>query len=228
MPFAIASFFIGWEYLIPIYFSLFVLLTAARPSYFPSARTLDLPMVKALFPAYLITYAAPTVYTAVAPESSAHAWKIAHAALPVALWLCGKVASLVSTTITGPETLYGKKDLQPLVNFFTGAGLLQVAALGVNNFNGLVHAIHVYSFGRPTTPTEESALTLDLVILFFIFFTYWDLRRVNVLTNIHYPELFTNIIVAFAISPATALGMLWATRERDWEEARAKKVEKAI
>lgn len=183
-------------------------------------------MVKALFPAYLITYVAPTVHTIVAPESSVHVWAIAHAALPVVLWLCRKLAARVSTTIAGPESLYGNKDLQHLMKFFTGASILQGAASRLNNFNGLAHAI--YWYGQPMTPTQATAVTLDLVILVFAAFSYWDLRRVNAITSFHYSELFLGIVIAFGVSPATTLGLLWVIRERHWEEARAKKVDAVI
>ncbi|KAJ5155343.1 hypothetical protein N7492_008146 [Penicillium capsulatum] len=221
LPFSIASYFIGWELLTVAYFSIFILSTAAKQSYFPSARSLDLAMVKALPVAFLVTYVAPTVYTLNAVETSAQAWAIAHASLPVVLSICRRVASRVSAKIDGPELFYGKKDVLPLVTFFLGTAILQGGISRLIHPNGLAHTIS-WS-GHAMGPTQAKAAILDIVILVFSLFSYWDLRRVNAITSAYYPELILGVVIALEVSPATTLGLLWAIRESQWEEARAKK-----
>ena len=180
-------------------------------------------MVKGLGPAYLLTYIGPTVCTVTGSDCSARAWTIAHAALPLSIRFCRQVASKWCTTVTGPEILYGNKDIQPFVNFLTGAGLLQVAISPIINFHTINRLLSGY--GKSVATDEAKLIVVDVAVLVFAFFAYWDLRRISIITSPYYSEVLVGMAVASGVSPVTTLCILWAIRERRWEEARARKTE---
>lgn len=202
---------------------LFVWFTAAKPSYFPSARALDLAMVKGLAPAYVLTYIGPTVCTVTGSDCSARAWTIAHAALPLSIRFCRQVASKWCTTVTGPEILYGNKDIRPFLNFLTGVGFLQVAISPTINVRTINRILSGY--GKSVATDEAKIIVMDVAVLVFALFAYWDLRRISIINSADYREFLVGLAIASGVSPVTTLCILWATRERRWEEARARKTE---
>jgi hypothetical protein len=80
------------------------------------------------------------------------------------------------------------------------------------------------SFSDKTyTGYAASALMLDALIVVFIVFILWDIRRVHAFTTISRWDIINNVTVGLVLSPAMGLALLWAKRETHWEASRQRK-----
>ncbi|KAJ5591276.1 hypothetical protein N7450_005248 [Penicillium hetheringtonii] len=96
LPFGIASIFVGWEFVAPAYFALFVFHTGTKSYYYPCPRSIDLAAAQAFVFAYLVNYIPPIVCTFACSTFPSLLWSISHATLPLAIrplakWHCASL-----------------------------------------------------------------------------------------------------------------------------------------
>lgn len=226
LPFALVSIFIGWEILAPIYFALFIYLTAPEVFYYPSARALDIAMVTSIQWAWLATYVPVFAYTLWSPTFPNGWWTISHAALPVTSRLFRKwTAPRCKDSLGSPSLLWGAKDVPFLSNFMKLLHVTQYLELTATKFSLWNMVLEVYQNGFNSVVTVDcaKAMLLDSAIAVFCIFAYWDLRRIGASTSNFWLHVITGVLVAVAFSPATTLALLWGLREVQWSEARQRK-----
>lgn len=228
LPLGIASLFIGWEIIAPIYFALFIHSTAPKAFYYPSIRALDMAMLMSIVYAYLVTYVPVFIYTCVSPAFPSKSWTIAHATLPLTIQLFrGWTAKRLTTKLRSPALLHGAEDV-PLLSTFMGFLYgIQAAGVSETEFHLVRRLSGIYYFGYRSTITGDvaRAMLLDLAIGIFLIFAYWDLRRVGASVSNPWHLVAAGILISVLFSPAATLPLLWRLRERQWAEARKREME---
>ncbi|KAJ5579532.1 uncharacterized protein N7459_005517 [Penicillium hispanicum] len=226
VPFGILSLFIGWELVIPIYFALFIYLTGARPFYYPSARAVDLATVKALQPAYIATYALPTIYSFISSAFPTQMWMIAHAGFPVVVQVFRTLAAQRTPVAKGPRVSFGHQDSKLSDILFNLRSAQQAALfLSAPDYRTITQLTHVYRHGSFGTLSSDEASTLLLAYIIAILgaFAYFDARRVGAWKGALWKDIPFGTLVTLAFSPTTALCLLWTAREANWTQARQRK-----
>lgn len=197
--------------------------TATKPFYYPSARALDLAMVQALIPSYLATYLPPLVCTFVFPTLSTKAWAISHVTLPFVVRLSKAIIERWSSIPVGPEVQYGDLDLPPLTRFLRLLWGVQIIVSLFPKTSLLDKAYHAFRQGgfNDFGGVLGELLLLESLVLIFLAFSVWDLRRVHPDNEGSLMQFF-RLSVAVLLSPTAALTWFWKDREISWEEGRQK------
>ncbi|KAJ5235713.1 uncharacterized protein N7469_004881 [Penicillium citrinum] len=226
LPFGIASIFVGWEFVAPAYFALFVFHTGTKSYYYPCPRSIDLAAAQAFVFAYLVNYIPPIVCTFACSTFPSLLWSISHATLPLAIRPLAKWIARRSTgSIRGPAILWGDQDMKYTTRFFSLMSMFSlVGYLFSNPLKGQSGAklLPLYLLvvqGGSLDPSEVRILLLDLIMMAFLCFIIWDTRRINA-SNAGLSTILLTISNALLFGPAVALANLWSTRETEWEASR--------
>lgn len=228
VPFGVLSLVIGWELVVPIYFALFIYLTGVKPFYYPSARAVDLATAEALQPAYLATYALPTIYSFLSSAFPTRMWMIAHAGFPVVVQVFRTQAARRTPVAKGPRVSFGHQDSR-LSEILFNLQSAQQAALFLRaqdywTITQLTNGYRHRSFGALSSD-EASTLLLGYTIAILGAFAYFDARRVGAWKGALWKDVPLGTLIALAFSPSTALCLLWRTREANWIQARQREAE---
>lgn len=172
--------------------------------------------------AYLVTYVPPIFSTLTSSSFPTQAWGIAHVLFPVILYLFKRLYSLGKPALGSPELLYGKQDVQYLRRFMILVYVFQQATSFVLDKSLLQSFIAAPRFVLVSGISREEleVLCLDAAILVFIWFAFWDLRRVRATT--HTVGVVLGLAMTLGISLGTTLAVLWAVRESEWEQGRGR------
>ncbi|KAJ5137381.1 uncharacterized protein N7443_010326 [Penicillium atrosanguineum] len=219
LPFAICALIVGWEYITPVWFALFILATALQPFYFPAVRSIGPDVGLALWAGTLLTYGPVLGYSLWTSTVSDRLWMFSHAVLPFVVRLSRKLLiRWLNATRNSPARAYGEQDAKHLRNFIRMAAwipFIKLASYGYRPDN-VLHNIYHLGYSEAVRGEVAKKMLLDVAIVVFIFFVFWDLHRVGVRSL----SSCTWVVLALGLGPATALGELWGQREELWEEAR--------
>lgn len=219
LPFVICALLVGWEYITPVWFALFIITTALKPFYFPAVRSIGPDVGLALWAGTLLTYGPVLGYSLWTATVSDRFWMLSHAALPFLIRLSRKLLTRwLHAPPNSPARAYGEQDAKHLRNFLRIIAWIPFVNLASYEYRPY-HVLHdIYHFGYSEAVRGEVAkkMLLDVAIMVFIFFVFWDLRRVGVRSL----SSWTWVVLALGLGPASALGELWGLREELWEEAR--------
>ncbi|KAL2782879.1 hypothetical protein BJX66DRAFT_350308 [Aspergillus keveii] len=218
IPWMLLAQYIGWDVAVSLYFSLWILGTRYRGFYHPWPRAIPLAAAKALLIAMPVALWGSGVFQDIAPgiitlDSRAPPYIV----LPVLASLLGYFFKRDSTGWV-PALQWGNRDIIYTSQFF----YVSLIDTGISHLNlvvdNLIPAIraeigslteHVVGFGAVT-----------LLIVLWLLFTAWDLRRVNIL-NWSLARAALCIAVGFAlVGPGGTLIAAWWVREKAWEKSR--------
>ena len=219
LPFVICALLVGWEYITPVWFALFIIATALKPFYFPAVRSIGPDVGLALWAGTLLTYGPVLGYSLWTATVSDRFWMLSHAALPFLTRLSRKLLTRwLNAPLNSPARAYGEQDAKHLRNFLRMVAWIPFVKLASYEYRPYRVFHDIYHFGYSEAVRGEVAkkMLLDLAIVVFIFFVFWDLRRVGVRSL----SSWTWVVLALGLGPASALGELWGLREELWEEAR--------
>lgn len=227
-----ASYAFGWETITPIYFAVFILLSAAQEFYYPNPRAIN-PSTSAALPyAVLIAYAPLTMRAArtllVKPDGDflSAGWdtNLAHLSFPFLVQGGKEFLASASEGLKLTQLQFETRDMNDLSRFynvlflFTSAAHLVLLSQFIPNFVTIV--IADLTFNLSSEWVEIGSLTLAIVA--WSLFTAWDMKRVN-LTQISLPVVFLGSLVgSVLLGPATVLVGLWWWREYPLERGRHK------
>lgn len=221
--------FVGWEFVAPLYMALFVFFTGVKSYYYPSPRAIGLATARSLQLAYLVNYLPVIVYTFACSTFPSFPWVLSHATLPLTIQLATKWVLWQDPTSGdgGPALLWGDRDLKSISKFFlflqlflpffgyTSKGGLSI--LRINDLRSLL------SSGKPYGGDDAKALLLDVIMMAFMWFIIWDIRRVNASSKNLGLMVLTHTAMGLALTPSVAVAHLWASRETEWEASRKRK-----
>lgn len=223
--------FVGWEFVAPLYMALFVFFTGIKSYYYPSPRAIDLATARSLQLACLVNYLPVIAYTFACSTFPSFQWALSHATLPLTIQLARKGVLWWEPTSCGgggggPALLWGDRDLKPISIFFS---LLQLSLLLVSFFGDSTKGISMlrfidlrsaFSSGNPCGGDDAKALLLDLMLMAFMWFIIWDIRRVNANSENLGSMMLFYTAMGLALAPSVAVARLWASRETEWEASR--------
>jgi hypothetical protein len=214
---------VGWEFITPIWFALFIMATTLKHFYFPSARRINLSVGLSLWPAFFLTYGLIFIYSLVAYTVSDQWWMLSHATLPLMIQLSRKlIARLLSPPPDSPGKVYGEQDARHLRSFMRMATWIPFIGLGSYKYRFYRILYDIYNLGYRQVVTGDATkkMLLDVAILLFIVFVFWDLHRVGIRVPDFWLNLAYGLFLTLGLGPAPALGELWGLREELWEKAR--------
>lgn len=228
MPFIIASIFLGWEKILPIFCILHIFLSRKTSFYYPSPRTIDLEVAKSLLISLAATYPiaiASSIRWLSDPRGVFDAylsflWNITHTAFPIATFLYRK---FVPTSRSAPlalnriKILYGNSDLKHMRRF--QATLFLMACI-----------MHIMTAITSVLLSNSALATTDLIgwwaltstVFTWCCYTIWDLHRVYDF-GYSLTLLLLNLLLSLIVfGPAATLTGTWMWREQALETARAR------
>jgi hypothetical protein len=223
LPFVIGALFFGWEYMTPVWFAMFILATALKPFYFPAVRSVGPYVGPALWAGFILTYGPAFGYSFWTSTVSDRFWMLSHAVLPFTVQFSKKVLTRwLNAPLNSPAKAYGEHDAKHLRNFLRMATWISSVKLISYEYRFYSVLYEMYDLGYSEVLRSDVAkkMLLDVAILVFILFVFWDLHRVGVRSL----SSWTWVVLAIGLGPATALGELWGLREELWEKARRREV----
>lgn len=230
IPFVLLSSCTGWDITVPLYFALYVLLSNHREFYYPTPRTIELPVAKALPIALVLTYTAaicvsvrgfgriPTI------GFEPTLWQTAHVGLPVVVSVVKETFKGSMNIPTGVKSVWGDADI-PYLSRFQGLILF---------ISSTAHVLFMVSCVRLELGSRGTGLVycsagdvmqfalVGLAIILWLFFTVWDLRRVNA-TDVSWTRAVLYIALGTVLfGPASCLAATWCWREVTLERSRTR------
>lgn len=220
----------GWNITVPLYFALYVLLSQHREFYYPTPRTIELPVAKALPIALVLTYTAAICASVrglgriptFGFESAL--WQTAHVGLPVLVSVVKESFKGSMNIPTGVKLVWGDTDI-PYLSRFQGLILF---------ISSTTHVLFVASCVRLELGSRGTGLVyclagdvmqftlVGLAIILWLLFTVWDLRRVNA-TDVSWIRTVLNITLGTVLfGPASCLAATWCWREVTLERSRTR------
>lgn len=183
-----------------------------------------------MLPAYLVNYLPAIAYTFACSTFPSLWWALSHATLPLTIQVLARWAARRSTTpLRGPAFQWGGLDLKLFRPFFIILYMVQLLAFPLENTtmgSSRPKVIPLYSllFSENVYAMDDvKALLLDVIMMAFICFIMWDIRRVRAYNEGFLTMVLINIGMAIVFSPAMALAHLWESRETQWEASRQRK-----
>lgn len=112
------------------------------------------------------------------------------------------------------------RHIKPL---FVALGILCIPQIVIRYFmtNMVSRLIDIFQSERISdiSSTSLRITSLELIILTFLLFAYFDLRRVNAVSRSTTLDVLLAISVSLLLGPTIALLIFWGIREIDWKNA---------
>ncbi|KAJ5440513.1 Monooxygenase FAD-binding [Penicillium cf. griseofulvum] len=219
---------VGWEFVLPIYFLVYIWASRSRPFYYPAPRAIDIRAAENLPAGILIAYIPSILWALVSSHGvwAAINWPFAasHLAFPVVIHLGLTLSRHDPPKSNIPESLYGKRDLPHLIKtyniliFITATlHILILCQLGLLDLTtGSVAAV-AFSY------EGVQLMVLSLVIMVWCFFITWDLRRVRILQTHWLSDMSCYFMAGLFLGPAATLISMWKAREVAMEDSRRRR-----
>ncbi|KAJ6111908.1 hypothetical protein N7523_007969 [Penicillium sp. IBT 18751x] len=233
IPYLIASFALGWEVVLPVYFAIHIYMSGQHPFYYPSPRAINLWAAKAL-PLGILTIYIPIVAAgaAILGQNPRKKGSIGgeqmilavHASLPLLLHFGKHFFQFGAKELSISQMLFGARDTRYISRFFN-------IMILVSSTSHLV----IVSLFFPRSVSDIRSLTitpsvqlvqvgcLTLAVVMWCTFTIWDMRRVNLTKASPSLTFISTLLASFIIGPAAVLSALWKWREAVLEEGRQRK-----
>jgi hypothetical protein len=229
----LASFFLGWEIVMPLYFANYIRLSQGATFYYPSPRAIQPCVARALPIALIATYAIPTIQATQSfremrtgsfnVTSLVASWETAHLCFPLTLLLCSKVVKMSSVS-SGPEAFYSSIDM-PYRSWFHSLVFTITSTMHLSLISTLLAQLQFYTdnfYEFFVSLDMIRTLVLSLIIAAWCVFTVWDLQRVNV-TDVTLRKAVVAVITGCLVfGPAGTMTLTWDWRETQIQRARAR------
>jgi hypothetical protein len=218
IPWMLLSQYIGWDVAVSLYFSLWILGTRFRGFYHPWPRAIPLAAANALPIALPVALWGSAVFKDIAPGIITLDRRAApYIVLPVLTSLLGYFFKRDSTRWV-PALQWGNRDINFTSQFF----YLSLIDTGISHINFVMNNL-IPAIGGETGSLTEQVVgfgAVTLLIVLWLLFTAWDLRRVNIL-EWSLARAALSIIFGFAlVGPGGTLIAAWWVREKVWEKSR--------
>ncbi|KAJ5624456.1 hypothetical protein N7510_000765 [Penicillium lagena] len=221
--FALASTILPWEYVLPLYFALYILATAPRAFYYPSPRAVDMDVAKAIMPAYIAVYGTAYLYTWRSSTSfPTWLWQGAHVLFPISIALFKGIRTNSSSPAAKAEMqLFGDQDIGLLASFqrFSSFFPSLFNIVTVSIFLPQRPAFGLYYSGEAFGGAAK-IMSMNASIVIIMLFALWDLRRVHATDMGFVRGAILILLLSLALTPAGAFPQLWIDRETKWQQGR--------
>lgn len=236
IPFILVSFFIGWDVATSIYFAIYILLSHRRGFYYPSPRTIPIPVARALPIALVLAYSSAVGYGIVGMLGSStwlidvagfklSSWSLAHAGFPAIVSVVTRIFSKIMIVPRGPGSIWTDADI-PYISRFQYLILLISSTTHVVFLTRLFHTISHTGHFCFAFVTDEPTIQFGsfvIAIALWLFFSVSELRRVRA-TDISYRRMALYILLGAVIfGPSSCLAAGWYWREATLEKSRTRK-----
>jgi hypothetical protein len=221
LPFAIAALFVGWEYMVPIYFALYIWCSGDKFFYYPTPMAIERSSVKAMRISYIFTYLPAIGLTIWKPNFMSTTWAVAHILFPLVTYCCRKWiirrGSAANRRKPGvfDNGYIGPVQLLLLLNIGMSL-LIQTPQVRRDLYKSYGRAMMGYALPRD----EARIISTDWAILIFLCFSLWDLKRVNISATGVFNGIYSILAVSFCLTPGGILMNNWIAREQSWDRAR--------
>ena len=233
IPYVLASAFLGWEVVLPIYFALYIVLSGEQGFYYPIPRAINPSITKTLPRVLLVSYIPLAIRAATnlmrKPEvdfiSGRWDLSLAHLSLPILIHAGKDFFKSASAGLTIRHLQFETRDVKDLSRFFTLIFLFTSTA-----HLALISQILPQIMLHSTTGVSEPEFSLSsqwlqigsltLAIVVWCIFTIWDMRRVNLTKTSLLVTLLGAVTGSVAVGPAAVLSALWWWREAPLESGR--------
>jgi hypothetical protein len=220
MPFAIAALFVGWEYIIPMYFALYIWTSGVKTFYYPTPRVIERSLGKSMRIAYTFIYL-PTIGLSIwKPDFMSTTWAAAHTMFPIVTYGFNQMIARRSSAINRRKPgVFDNEHIGPIkevlfLNMVVSIGA-QFKSRG-NFYQYYGRALMGYPLGRD----EARIASTDWATILFMFFSLWDLSRVNIAAEGVVEDMAWILASVFMVTPNFILMNSWNAREEQWERAR--------
>lgn len=227
--------YFGWQAILPVYFAVYVSLSAAQSFYYPNPRALNPSVAESLAPAFLFAYFSILLNVVGGPFLSSETiqmsdgWGLSVSHLGFLFVLrCGTWGNKrLSEGLTVAQLQFEPRDMKGLSRFYA----LVFFVTSVSH----VVLFGKYLWGHPVTDVWAPELLLSLEsiklasfvlsITAWCIFTVWDMRRVKSTQMSLAYAMFIAVIGSIFIGPAAVLAGLWWWREGVLENGRQRNQE---
>ncbi|KAL2846194.1 hypothetical protein BJY01DRAFT_175948 [Aspergillus pseudoustus] len=223
IPWLMLSQYIGWDSTLSIYLSLWILGTRFRGFYHPWPRVIPQAAADALPIAVPVALWGTFMLKQLPSFGPSFLQLDSRASSSLVLCLLTSLLSYFFKRSGGPSWVpsiqWGSSDIKPISRFFSlvfvDVGFCHMGFVKDN----LIPALRDASAGHLTDEVLRFE-TLLLVMVLWLLFTVWDLRRVNVVDwSLSRAALY--IFAGFAfVGPGATLVAAWWVREKVWERSR--------
>lgn len=233
ITFLLVSFGAGWEIAAALYFALHILFSRQQAFYYPSPRTVTIDVAKALPVALVLTFSIAILSKPAGPLTEGSAalsimgfefkpWSAAHVIFPVAVVFAKKAFQKLTRLQGGPESMWGNADIPYISLFQALIFLVTSSAHVVFMTNAVASGGRTSLLAFTTTEHFVQFASFGIAMIVWMFFTVWDLRRVNV-TNIRWRIAALYITLgSILFGPAGCLAAFWYWREVTLESSRTR------
>lgn len=218
LPFiAIAIYSNLWEIPFALYSGWYIYQSAAPEFYYPSPRAIDVGAAMSLPYSVILAYAAPIYLTVLSEDPTHLPWIAAHLILPMLAYSLSILLHKTADLPTGVKIAFtGDLDIPHLKRYYNIVFLIAAST-------HILTLATQYKRGDSLITSTQSFWTIALVIVAFLVFTLWDLKRVNIFVGSlsRVSVLFVLGMVVFG--PGAILIESWKWRETTIERARKEK-----
>ncbi|KAJ5770436.1 uncharacterized protein N7511_002487 [Penicillium nucicola] len=220
LPFVIAASFLGWQYIIPIYFALYVWFSGDRLFYYPTPMAMDYSVGNPMIIAYLFTYLPALGFTIKNPNHISTSWPAAHIMFPILSSCFHKL--IVRRSPAGNRRNPGVFDNKYIWSVYSVLLLNMALSVAAPLISGKdLYQIYGRALMGSTIERDEARIaSIDWAILIFMIFSLWELHRVNIAAKGVFEGMLWIIATPCSMAPSLVLMKSWLGREKKWKQAR--------
>lgn len=227
--------YFGWQAILPVYFAVYVSMSAAQSFYYPNPRALNPSVAESLAPAFLFAYLSvllnvvggPFLSSETIQKSDGWGLLVSHLGFLFVL-RCGAWGNKrLSEGLTMSQLQFEARDMKGLSRFyglvFFVTSVSHVVLIGESLWGRPLIDLWAPDLLLSFQSTKMVSFTLSIAV--WCLFTVWDMRRVN-LTQISLAyAMFIAVTGSIFIGPAAVLAGLWWWREGVLENGRQRNQE---
>jgi hypothetical protein len=209
-----------WQISFAVYCAWYIYQSTAPGFYYPAPRAIDVGAAMSLPCSVLFAYAVPIYLTAVSESPTNLPWIAAHLLFPMLTYALSSLLHRTAALPTGVKIAFtGDLDI-PHLKLYHNIVFLIAASTHI-----MTLATQYTRFGSLITSTRDF-WTGALVIVAFLVFTVWDLKRVNIFLGSISGAFAVCFLGLVVFGPGAVLTGVWKWREITIERARKEKIEK--
>lgn len=229
----LVSFGAGWEVAAALYFALHILFSRQQAFYYPSPRTVTIPVAKALPVALVLTYSIAILLKPVGVLMDGLAvvsimgfgfkpWSAIHVIFPMAVGFVKKAFEAFTRLPKGPALVWGNADIPYISLFLALIFLVTSSAHVVFMANTMAPGAQISLLDLITTENAAQFASFGISMIIWIFFTVWDLRRVHATNTCWRRVIFHITLGSIFFGPSSCLAVFWYWREVTLERSRTR------
>ncbi|KAJ6157499.1 hypothetical protein N7470_005091 [Penicillium chermesinum] len=226
----LSTYTFGWTFYAPLYFAIFIALSAVQEFYYPSPRAISPSTAAALPYALLVSYgplmarALWTLLTKPEGDGISNGWdtNLSHLSFPFLVNGIGDM--MMGDPLKISQLQFDFRDMDCLSQFYNVLFLAASAGhvMLISQFIPYITTVPIADLSLSLCAEWVEIGCLTLAVVAWSLFTVWDMQRVN-LTQVSLLKAFLGAVVgSVLIGPAAVLTGLWWWRKYPLERGRNK------